>query len=271
MRYRSALVACVVAMGMITAALPAAAQATNEPISWLINVTVKPGHFMDLKKAAEKYDKPVFDKLVADGVIGSWGLGCQLVGPPEESCMYFVTAADWSAMAKVEKAFHDQQMGMKESEAKAMEEAYLGATVPEKEISSVVRHVVFHGTPGAKTSYLLRHVYKFKPGKGEELVKLYKAYTMPIYQKLLDAGVITGYGLAVPEMHVGAPWTHASWITFSDMSQLDAVDKAFEEADKARGEGLNDMLEATFMKMNVPDAHWDSLMHVSLYGSQSAK
>ena len=271
MRYRSALVACVVAMGMITAALPAAAQATNEPISWLINVTVKPGHEMDLQKGTEKYDKPVLDKLVADGVIGSYGFACQEVGPPDQSCMYFITAADWSAMGKVDKAFEDQHKGMKEAEVKAMVDSYLGATVAEKEVSSVVRHVVFQGKAGTKSNYLMRHVYKFKPGQGSAAVKMFKEYNAPIYQKLLEAGVINGYGLAVPEMHVGAPWTHSSWVVFSEMSQMDAIDKAFDEAEKARGEELNEMLRSTLMKMHDMDAHWDSLMHISIYGTRPSK
>jgi hypothetical protein len=271
MRYRRAFVAGVVAVGLLAAALPAAAQATNEPISWLINVTVKPGHFMDVKKSTEKYDKPVLDKLLADGVIGSWGFACQVIGPPGESCMYYVTAADWSAMGKVNKAFEDNRKGMKEAEIKAMMESFLGATVPEKEMSTVVRHVVFHANPGGNPSYLMRHIYKFKPGKGGEAVKLYKAYIEPTYQKLLEAGVISGYGLAVPEMHTGAGWTHTSWIVFSDMSQMDAIDKAFDEADKARSKELNDMLEATFMHMSEPDAHVDSLAHIVMHGSKTSK
>ena len=271
MRYRSAFVACVVVMGMLAAALPAAAQATNEPLSWLINVTVKPGKYMDLKKATEKYDKPVLDKLVADSVIGSWGFACQVVGPPALSCMYFVTAADWSAMDKVDKAFEDQRKGMKEAEVKAMMDSYLAATESEKEVSSVVRHVVFQGTPGAKSNYLLRHVYKFKPGQGQAAVKMFKEYNVSIYQKLLEAGVINGFGLAVPEIHNDASWTHSSWVVFSDMSQMDAIDKAFDEAMKARGEELNEMLRSTMMKMHDMDAHWDSLMHISVYGSKSGK
>jgi hypothetical protein len=271
MHYRRAFVAGVVAVGLLAAALPAAAQDANEPISWLINVTVKPGHFMDLKNSTEKYDKPVLDKLMADGTIGSWGFACQVIGPPGEPCMYYVTAANWSAMSKVNKAFEDNRKAMKASEMKAMMESFLGATEPEKEASSVVRHVVFQAHKGGEVNYLMRHIYKVKPGKGSEVVKLYKAYIEPTYQKLLDAGVISGYGLAVPEIHTGAGWTHTSWIVFSDMSQLDAVDKAFEEAEKARSKELNEMLEATFMHASEANAHVDSLMHISMHGGETSK
>jgi hypothetical protein len=157
---------------------------------------------------------------------------------------------------------------MKEDELKAMMDTFLGATVPDKETSSVVRHVVFNGTPGGSPKYLMRHVYKVNPGKGAAAVKMYKEYNAPTYEKLLAAGVITGYGAAVPDMHVGGDWTHAFWVTFSDMSQIDAMDAAFEAADEARGEALNETLDASWREMHDMDAHWDSLMSISMYGGK---
>jgi hypothetical protein len=271
MRYRSALAACVAAIGMVTAVLPAAAQAAKEPLTWVINVTVKPGKFMELKSATEKYDKPVLDKLVADGAISSWGFACQTIGPPSESCMYYVTGADWAAMEKVDKAFEADRKAMKESERKAMMESNLETTDPDKEVSFVVRHVVFNAVPGGDANYLLRHIYKVKPGKGEEVVKLYKAYIAPVYQKLLEQGTILGYGLAVPEMHSGENWTHTSWLVFSDMSKMDAIDKALDDAEKARGKELNEMLDATYMKASVPGGHVDSLSQIVLHGGARSK
>lgn len=269
MRHRSALVACVVVIGMLAAALPVAAQEMGEPITWVISVTVKPGKFSELEKATEKYDKPVFDSLVANGTILSWGFGRQVIGPPTESGTYWVTATDWTAMGKVDKAFEDNYKTMKPEDAKAAMTAFLGATVPEKESSWVVRHVVFNGTPGVKPNYLARHVYKFKPGKGQTAVKMFKEYNAPVYDKLLAAGVISGYGVAVPEFHDGSGWTHTIWATFSEMSQMDAMDKAFEEAEKARGDSLNETLMSNWIALHDMDAHWDSLMKISMYGGMS--
>jgi len=271
MRYRSALVACVVGICLLAAALPAAAQATNEPLTWLINVTVKPGMYTDLEKSVQTYDKPVLDKLVTDGVITSWGFATQMVGPPSVSCIYVITAADWSAMGKVEKAFEDYYKAMKPEESKAAMSAYLNATQPDKESSSMVRHVVFKETPGAKPNYMLRSVYKVKPGKGSTAVKMFKEYDAPLYQKLLEAGVISGYGLAVSELYTGAGWTHADWVTFSDLSQMDALDKAFEEARKAGGEALVEMYRTTWLGMVDMDAYWDSLIRFTAGGAKGAK
>lgn len=271
MRNGNALVACVAATVLVAAAIPAAAQANDGPLTWILSVQVKPGKTADLKAAAEKYDKPVLDKLTAEGAIDSWGLACQVIGPPGGSCFYYVTAPDWAAMGKLDKAFSDDRKAMKAAERKAMMDSVMADTEPEKEVSSIIRHVVFHAVPGGDVRYLMQHVYRFKPGEGEEAGKLFKEYIAPTYQKLLDAGVILGYGLAEPEMHSGAGWTDTSWIVFSDMGKLDQVDKAFDDAMKARGKGLNDMINATFMKANVPEAHFDSLAEVLLHGGKSGK
>jgi hypothetical protein len=255
-------------IGMVFAAIPAAAQDPSEPLTWVLSVTVKPGKLGDLEKAAQKYDKPVFEKLVADGSIASYGLACQMVGPPSESCLYWATAADWSGLGKVEKAFDDSRKGMKEDEQKAMMDAFLGVTVPEKETSFVVRHVVFNGAPGGAPKYLMRHVFNVNPGKGRAAVNMYKEYNAPVYQKLLEDGVIEGYGVAVPDIHVGTAWTHTMWTMFSDLSQVDAIDRAFEAADEARSESVNEALDASWMQMHDRDAHWDSLMRISMYGGR---
>jgi hypothetical protein len=271
MRYRNAVLAWVVALGLVAAAVPAAAQEMDGPLTWILSVQVKPGKTGDLKNAAEKYDKPVLDKLVARGVISSWGLACQMIGPPTESCFYYVTAADWAAMGKLDQAFAADRKAMKEAERKAMMDTVMSATEPDKEMSSIVRHVVFHAVPGGDVRYLMRHIYTFKPGKGLEVVKLYKEYIAPTYEKLLSDGVILGYGLAEPEMQSGAGWTHTSWCVFSDMAKLDEVEKAFAGAKKARGDELNGMLDATFMKASVPGAHVDSLAEVLIHGGKTGK
>ena len=267
MRCRSVLVVCV-AIGMLAAAIPVVAQGAGEPITMLWYVTAKPGKWVDFEKAAEKYDKPVFDKLVADGVITSWGLAYQETGPPDQEYMYWMTGDDWTAMGKAGKAFEEHYKAMKEADRKAEMDAYLGATVPEKSSSSMVRHVVFKGTPGVKPGYMMRHVFKVKPGKGPAAMKIIKEYETPVLDKLLAAGLINAYGVAVPEIHTGTGWTHAVWYTFTDLAQLDAIDKAFEEDDKTRSESINASIMADWVQLHDFDAHFDSLMKIELYGGK---
>jgi len=69
-------------------------------------------------------------------------------------------------------------------------------------------------------------------------------------------------------MHVGGGWTHAFWSLFSDLSQIDAIDAAFEAADEARGDALNETIDTAWREMHDMDAHWDSLMSISMYGGR---
>ena len=267
MRLRSVLVVCV-AIGMLAAAIPVVAQGAGEPITWLWHVTAKPGKWMDLEKAAEKYDKPVLDKLVADGVITSWGLAYQLAGPPDQSYMYWVAGNDWAAMGKMWKAFEDNYKAMKEADRKASMDAFLGATVPEKESSSVVRQVVFKGTPGVKPVYLWQMIHKVKPGHGRAATAMFKEYDVPVLDKLLAAGTICAYGASVPEVLTGSGWTHSFWVMFTDMAQLDAITKAYMEDFATRSESVNEAMMANWIAMNDMDARWDSLMQIELYGGK---
>ena len=107
-------------------------------------------------------------------------------------------------MGKLEKAFHEDRKAMTEAARKGMLETELSDTEPEKEASSIIRRVIFYVAAGGGVQYLMRHVYRFKPGEGKAAVKLPKQYIAPTFQKLLDGGVILGYGLAEPEMHSGA-------------------------------------------------------------------
>jgi len=69
----------------------------------------------------------------------------------------------------------------------------------------------------------------------------------------------------------GSGWTHTIWAIFSEMSQMDAMDKAFEEARKAGGEALVEMYRTTWLGMVDMDAYWDSLIRFTAGGAKGAK
>lgn len=258
----------MVALGLLLAALPAAAQEKVEPLTWVVRVAVKPGKWMEFERMAEKFNKPVLDRLLAQGVISSYGLAYQLVGPPRQSYMYWVTAADWAAMARVDKAFEDSRKGLKEVEMRELISSYLASTDPEQESSEVVRHLVFGGRPGARPQFLVRHAYKVKPEHASAAVKMFAEIYAPVYDTLLGAGSITAYGLAVQEMHTDSSWTHTVWTTIADLAQLDGINRAFEEAEARRGEVSSSAVRASWLRMHDSDAHWDSIMRLVFYGGR---
>lgn len=268
MKRMQGICAGALVLGVLLASLPAVAQEKAQPLTWLVNVSVKPGKWMEFEKMAEKFNKPVLEKLLAQGVIASYGLAYQTVGPPKQSYMYWVTAADWAAMAKVEKAFEENRKGMKEAEMKELIGGYLANTDADQESSAVVRHVVFAAAPGSKPRYLVRHAYKVKPEHAGAATKMFTEFNAPVYDSLLAAGTIGGYGMVVQEMHTDPSWTHTGWTTIADLSHLDAIDQAFEKADAARGEVAGAAVHSNWLRMHDSDAHWDSIMRVVMYGGR---
>lgn len=69
--------------------------ADAKPFSWFGLDRVHPGKGREYRELLDKYDKPVLDKLLADGVIGAYGLGVQEVTQTNEFTHFFwVSVAD---------------------------------------------------------------------------------------------------------------------------------------------------------------------------------
>jgi hypothetical protein len=92
---------------------------------------------------------------------------------------------------------------------------------------------------------------------------MYKSFMVPIYDKLLEDGVISGYGMVEQAVHSDSSFTHESWITFNSLADLENYEKAFMEADAEVSKGDGVARELAFMKMVKHDSHFDRLMRVS--------
>ena len=57
----------------LAVAAPALAQDEATPLTWVAYTRVKSGKTQDWLQLSMKYDKPLLDKLMADGTVLSWG------------------------------------------------------------------------------------------------------------------------------------------------------------------------------------------------------
>ena len=109
---------------------------------------VKPGKGPDYRRTWEKYNKPVFDKLVADGVVLAFGLAAEDV-KTDGNWTHFV----WIATAtladadKVGPAFAADRARRSEKERNEITEAFLEATEPDKARSIITRMRIFKIAP----------------------------------------------------------------------------------------------------------------------------
>jgi hypothetical protein len=126
-------------------ALSSSAPANVLPFSRYNFVKVKPGKAGDYRKAWEKYNKPIFDKLLADGVILAYGLAVEDVRT-EGDFTHFVwyDVKDLASFDKVRTAFLADRDHRSQEEQDAITHLFVSLTDVDASRSEVGRSLIFH-------------------------------------------------------------------------------------------------------------------------------
>jgi hypothetical protein len=108
-------------------------------------VKVKPGKGADFRKAWEKYNKPVFDKLMADGVILAYGLSVEEIRT-EGDFTHFVwyDVKDLASFDKVRAAFVADRDRRSQEEQDSLTSLFVGLQDADASRSEVGRSLIFH-------------------------------------------------------------------------------------------------------------------------------
>jgi hypothetical protein len=118
------------------------------PITRYNFVKVKPGKAADYRKTWDKYNKPVFDKLVADGVILAYGLATEAIKTDGEFTHYvWMATANMAGLDKIAAAFAADRAARTEDERNWITQAFTDVTDPDKARSIVTRSRIFRVAP----------------------------------------------------------------------------------------------------------------------------
>jgi len=118
------------------------------PVTRYNFIKVKPGKGSDYRRAWEKYNKPVFDKLVADRVVLAYGLAQEEVKTDGEWTHFvWIATANMADADKIGPAFAADRARRSEKERNQMTEDFLNATEPDKARSMVTRSRIFKLAP----------------------------------------------------------------------------------------------------------------------------
>jgi hypothetical protein len=108
-------------------------------------VKVKPGKGGDYRKAWEKYNKPVYDKLIADGVVLGYGLDTEEVRTSGEFTHFtWVDTKDLAAMDKVRAAFLADREHRTQEEQDAIANLFNGLLDADASRATIARSLIFH-------------------------------------------------------------------------------------------------------------------------------
>ena len=114
------------------------------PITRYNFVKVKPGKAAEYRATWEKYNKPVFDKLVTDGVILAYGMSVEDVKTDGDFTHFiWMATANMGGMDKIGTAFNADRSRRTEDERKTINELFTSVTEPDKARSIVTRSRIF--------------------------------------------------------------------------------------------------------------------------------
>ncbi len=120
--------------------VPAGAQ----PIGDFDVVRIKPGRAQDFMTMFKKFDEPVYEKLVADGVIYSYSLDTEAVHTMEPGLFWvIVSMPNLGTKDKVNAAFEEADKKLSDGDRDLAEKTYLDIVVPGSHRDSLSTSVIF--------------------------------------------------------------------------------------------------------------------------------
>lgn len=176
----------------------------------------------------EKYNasqKPVFDKLIADGTIIGYGyykLAAHTEGSPNHGTWW--TATSMANLFKVLSMVATQPPGPEVDRIEAASKHW--------DLVLVSRQYGVH-SGGFDNGYLRVSTYKTKQGQGETLDKAINSWIVPILDKLLADGALHSYSVDREVVHSDDPGSVDIAIVTNDADGLDKFAAALEAAGKA--------------------------------------
>lgn len=255
---------------------PAVAVADNhetgpQPITWISYVMSQPGKGSALSQHIAEGGAKIYDGLMADGKIISWGVGMPINHNAGDAwnVMEWVTFRDWAAVDAFMGAFMGMQMAKSPEEMKADQKEWYSLIEAGSHFDEIARHMVMVPSTTVKPAYLNLAYFPVKPGQANKLKKIWQEYAQPTMTKLQEAGTVGAFGIAATEIHDGkTPPSVAMWEVLPNLAARDAMDAAFEAAAKERGEEKEAELMKTFMSMVNMDGHHDRIFVITHLGGQ---
>lgn len=244
----------VVAVGLLVA-LSVAAQEMR-PVEYLAEFQVKPGKEAEFIELVKKYNKPLFDRLAAEGAVLAWGLDTKVVHQEGGTThMLWWVTADFSGMDKVFAGFEALEVPGED------EEKFRQTVDLAKHHDHLVRSIIVNVSEGepAAPLYTVYSFVKVKTGKESEWRKLFEKYPKPVLDQLVEDGTLYGYGVDAEWIHTEDPGWRAIWVLATKLAAFDKLDAAFRAAGEARSEVERDAIDWRFRKITERSAHRDGL------------
>jgi hypothetical protein len=209
---------CIVVVAPLHAQM--ADQGKQPVYTYVAQWAVPRAQWADMVKVDEA-DRPVLDKLVADGTLVGYGAYTNLIhqeGEPTHGT-WFSAKSEGNLLKALEAIY--AQPGLVTAPVQAN----------SKHWDLILTGDIYNGKAGTwKDGYLTWSQWELKPGSMRGYSELTKKAFVPILEKLLAEGTITAYGLESEDYHQGKLGVIYEYFTVPDAASLDKANKALEDA-----------------------------------------
>jgi hypothetical protein len=244
---------------MILMAIPGIAQQKT-----MVSLTkVKFGKTAEYIAAFNTAIAPALDRLVADGVIQSYGLDVDVLHSAGQPNVVGWFSA--SSFANLQKAVDASTVAAAAhpSEAKLLMENTDQDTHVDLLLTSSAGK--FGKVPEGAKPFTNVAFFKVKPGKESDWSQFGKKYYQPVYDKLVDEGTIYGYQILMQTLHTEDPGSAWVVVTMPDMAAIDKMEAAFEGAMKMLTPSERSMMQGAIRDQTDEAAHRDQLMRAAAF------
>ena len=258
----------VAALLLVPLAASADSHDQSMPITWLSFVKAQTGKGGALGQHIAKGGAKIYDPMMADGHVLSWGVGQPINHLPGDDWTHveWVTFSGWAAVDAFMGAFMAMQMAKSPEEMMADQEEWYSLVEPGSHYDQIVRHVFFQPVADAgRPAYISLGMYHAQAGQDSAVMEFYEEYAKPVMAQLQADGQIMSYGMYVEDIHAGSGWTHVGWHTMPSLSARQAMIDAFDAAAAARGEDGQKAFMSKAMATFKP-GHQDRILVITHLG-----
>ncbi len=230
------LILCLASAVVAQSQAPAAAKTKPPVYTYVAQWDVPRAQWGDIVKLDEQ-DRPILDKLVADGTLIGYGAYTNLIhqeGEPTHGT-WFSATSEGNLLKALEAIY--AQPGLVTAPVQ-------GAS---KHWDLILTGESYNAKPGtSKDGYLTWSRWEVKPGAMRGYTELTKKVFVPVLEKLMAEGTISSYGQLSEDYHQGKLGVVFEYFTVPDAASLDKANKALEDlfnSNPTLGDAIRGMTE----------------------------
>jgi hypothetical protein len=258
--YLTAVVVIAVAL-----AVPAAAddEEKHEPVYTRVALwQVDRGHWGAFVEMFETYDKPILEKMFANGQIVEWGMDSESLHEPDGwTHATYLSATSVGALEKAMAAYDEAWTEMAGERLEELDTKFADMITKHRDYLTQSR--MWSSAASFEDGYWRSMTVKVPREKDDDFHSYWDNRVKGVYKELLERGTIVAFGMSTEEIVTEEPGWHTMWYVTPSADGMDAVEAAFdadwgeldEEGRRARWVSIMDTIEEGSFRSNMSNIH----------------